>query len=43
MEQGKGNSTEELLNQVPRFEQLRDYGPGEHHPELAEAIGYERT
>ena len=43
MEQGTGNGTEELLKQVRRFDQLRNESLWDHHPELAEAIGYERT
>ena len=43
MEQGKGNGTEELIKQVTRFDRLRNESLWDHHPELAEAIGYERT
>lgn len=43
MEQGKGNGTEELIEQVTKFDRLRNESLWDHHPELAEAIGYERT
>lgn len=43
MEQGQRNGTEELIKQIARFDKMRDESLWDHHPELAEAIGYERT
>ena len=43
MDQGKGVESKELLDNIRRFDRLRNESLWDHHPELAEAIGYERT
>jgi len=43
MEQGKGVDSRELLDNIRRFDEMRDENLWDHHPELAEILGYERT
>ena len=43
MQQGQADGTRELIAQVRRFDALRQESLHDHHPELAEAIGYETT
>jgi len=42
MDQGKGVESKELLDNIRRFDLMRNESLWDHHPELAEAIGYER-
>jgi len=43
MEQGKSSDGSELLRKVKDKDQIRNENLWDHHPELAEAIGYEAT
>jgi len=43
MANSKGWATEELLDSIRKHDELRDENLWDHHSELAEAIGYERT
>ena len=43
MEQGKSSDGSELLRKVKDKDQIRKENLWDHHPELAEAIGYEAT
>ena len=43
MANSKGYANRELLESIRKHDDLRDENLWDHHPELAEAIGYERT
>ena len=43
MANSKGWANEELLDSIRKHDGLRDENLWNHHPELAEALGYERT
>jgi MoaA/NifB/PqqE/SkfB family radical SAM enzyme len=43
MEQGQSIDNQILLDKIKQKDQLRNENLWDHHPELAEAIGYERT
>jgi len=43
MANSKGWANEELLDSIRKHDILRNENLWDHHPELAEAIGYERT
>ena len=42
MANSKGYANKELLDSIRKHDELRDENLWDHHPELAEAIGYER-